>query len=32
MDVGVDAWDFRPVCFEEIQERVNAVAESFSEK
>ncbi len=25
-------WDFRPVSFEEIQERMNAVTEPFSEK
>lgn len=32
MDVGVDAWEFRPVSFEEIRERMNAVTEAFSEK
>jgi calcineurin-like phosphoesterase family protein len=32
MDVGVDAWDFRPVSFEQIQDRMNAVTEAFSEE
>lgn len=31
MDVGVDAWDFRPVSFEEIRARMNEVTEAFSE-
>ena len=31
MDVGVDAWGFRPVGFEEIRERMGAVTEAFSE-
>ncbi len=30
-DVGVDAWDFRPAGFEELQARMNAVTEEFSE-
>jgi calcineurin-like phosphoesterase family protein len=31
IDVGVDAWDFRPASFEELQARMNAVTEEFSE-
>jgi calcineurin-like phosphoesterase family protein len=31
MDVGVDAWDFRPVSFEDIRGQMDAVTEAFSE-
>lgn len=31
MDVGVDAWDFRPFSFEQIRERMNTVTETLSE-
>ena len=31
MDVGVDAWDFKPVNFHELRERMEAVTEGFSE-
>jgi calcineurin-like phosphoesterase family protein len=31
MDVGVDAWEFRPVSFGEILKRMSAVTEAFSE-
>jgi hypothetical protein len=27
----VDAWDFRPVSFEQVRERMGAVTEAFSE-
>ncbi len=31
MDVGVDAWGFRPVGFEEIRERMDPVTEAVTE-
>ncbi len=32
MDVGVDAWDFRPLSFEQIREQMHAVTEAFCEE
>ncbi len=31
MDVGVDAWDFRPLSFEQIRDHMQAVIEAFAE-
>ncbi len=31
MDVGVDTWKFRPVSFEDVRERMDAVTKEFSE-
>jgi calcineurin-like phosphoesterase family protein len=31
MDIGGDAWDFRPVSFEDIRARMDAVTEEFHE-
>ena len=31
LDVGIDAWAFRPASIEEIQERMDAVTKEFSE-